>query len=45
MVKQIKLNKSYLMIGGNFKTFCVGFTIDKYGFSLNLGFFWIGLEL
>ena len=45
MIKQVQIGKRYLMFGGNWKTFCVGFTIDNYGFSINLGFFWIGLEL
>jgi hypothetical protein len=45
MIKQIKINKSYLMVGGNWKSFSVGFTIDKYGISVNLGFFWIAIEL
>ena len=45
MIKQIQINKGYIMFGGSFKTFSVGFTIDKYGLSVNLGFFWIGIEL
>lgn len=45
MIKQVQIGKRYLMVGGNWQTFSIGFTIDKYGLAINLGFVWIAFEL
>jgi len=45
MIKQVQIGKRYLMVGGNLQSFSVGFTLDKYGFAVNLGFVWIAFEL
>ena len=43
-VKQIRLSKSYLCFGYNFKTIGVGFGINRYNLNLDLLFFWLSWE-
>ena len=41
----IKLSKFYIAIGFNFKRFAVGFGIDAYSITLDLGPFWFSIEV
>lgn len=44
MNKEIAKGKYWLHLGCNWKRFGLGFAIDRYSVSIDLGPFWFGLE-
>jgi hypothetical protein len=45
MIKSVKVNKTHFMAGLSWKSFSLGFTIDRFGVTLSLGFLWLAVEL
>lgn len=41
VIKTFKLAKISTFIGASFSMFSVGFGASRYGFNIDLGFFWI----
>jgi hypothetical protein len=44
MVKEIRNSKFTILFGCRFTAFGIGFHIDKWTMSIDLGPFWIGIE-
>jgi len=44
MNKEIRFNKFYLSFGYTLQHIALGFSLDKYHFSIDLLFFWIVIE-
>jgi hypothetical protein len=37
-------DKVWVNAGYNWHRFAIGFSVDRYGLSIDLAFFWIGIE-
>jgi hypothetical protein len=44
MYKEIRLDKFHLSFGYSLKQIALGFSLNKYGFSIDFLFFWISVE-
>lgn len=42
--KSFKVGRLYISVGVSFTRFAIGFNVASYGFDLDLGFAWIGVE-
>lgn len=44
MSKEFAVGKRWVSFGHSWRGFGIGFRIDKYSLSLDLGFIWFGVE-
>jgi hypothetical protein len=44
MNKVLRTGNKYIYFGGSWSNFGLGFNLSRYSFTLDLAFFWFGVE-
>ncbi len=45
MIKEFKVGKKWVSIGATYRRFAIGFAVSPWSIDIDLGFFWLGVEI